>query len=254
MRAVWSGTMGFGMLNMPIKLYTAIEKEQIPLHRICKCGGEVGYVNRCKRCNAELTSGDWDMGYKVAKDEYIRISKDKIEAIKIASQENINLFAFVPKDEISELSITGDHYFVGIAEKKNINMAARTAYLLLKEVLRRKGLVAVGKLCMRGKENLVIVESFSKGLILTKIYYAEQIREGEEVFFDGDGLKIDEETLELGYKLVSKAKFRYEEHKDRYAEALRKLIENGEVTNEEVTSVRSEIYDLKELLKASIEA
>lgn len=256
MRAIWSGSIGFGgVLSFGIKLYTAIEKHQIPLHRMCKsCGGEVGYVNRCKKCNAELASGEWDMGYKVAKDEYVRVPKEKIEEIKVASQENINLFAFLPKNEFNELSITGDHYFIGIAEKKGKNIAARTAYLLLKEVLKRKGLVAVGKLCMRGKESLVIVEPFSKGLILTKTYYADQLRDGEEIFCDNEEISIDEETLELGFKLVSNAKgFVYQEHKDSYIEALNRLIEKGEVTNEELelTPAR-ETFDIKALLKASI--
>lgn len=243
-----------GLINIPIKLYTAISKQPIKLSRICKeCGSPVGYINRCKGCGKELVNGDWDMGYEIEKGSFVRIEKEAIDAIKIESQETIQLFSFIPVEDLNPLSETTDKYFVGIAEKKNVNLAARTAYSLLREVLTVKHIVGIGKLCMRGKESLVSVKPYKQGLVLAKLTYCEQIRDESEVFFEP--IKTGEQEFELASKLVEQYKeFRYEDYKDDYLEALMKLIEGEPVRVEEKSIAQVGSVDLLEQLKASVEA
>jgi len=255
MRAVWSGVISMGLINIPIKLYTAVGKTPIKLSRLSRCcGSPTGNKYYCKECGNEIAYNDWDKGFEVAKGEWVRITQEQIDAIKLPSEESIDLFSFVPVEVINPVWRTGDSYYIGIAEGKGkTNKVGRKAYTLLKQVLDLKGLAGIGKLCVRGKETLVIVESYKRGLLLTKLYFADQIRDDEEVFFEG--VEITPEEEKLGLELVAKLenKFNYEEHKDEYVEALQRIIEGEPVTEiaEVKPSVKSD--NLVSLLKQSVE-
>jgi DNA end-binding protein Ku len=254
MRAIWSGYLGFGAISVPIKLYSAVEKDEVKLHRLCrKCGSEIGYVNRCKSCGQEVPFGEWDMGYEVSDKEFMKIPKEVLDSKKPETNENITLFAFIQRDDISPLSITGDHYFIGTNEKKRKNENARIAYQLLNEILKVKKKVGIGKFCARGKENLVMIEPFNGGLLLTKLYYATQIRACNDVFFD-ENYRIDSDTLKLAESLIDKySKFNYEEQKNEYIDMLKRVI-SGQVPTEipSTTPKVEESSDIRALLKMSV--
>jgi len=255
MRAVWSGTIGLGMINIPIKVYTAVGKTQIKLSRLSRCcGSPTGNKYYCKGCDNELDYNDWDKGFEIAKGEWVRITQEQIDAVKLPSEESIDLFSFVPVETINPVWRSGDSYYVGIAEGKGkTNKVGRKAYTLLKQVLDIKGLAGMGKLCQRGKETLVTVESYKRGLSLTKLYFAEQIRDDEGVFFDGVAITPEEEKL--GLELVARLEngFNFEEHKDSYVEALQRIIEGEPVT--ELAEAKQEVTsdNFMAMLKQSVE-
>ena len=254
MRAVWSGVIGVGMINIPIKIYPAVGKTPLKLSRLSRCcGSPTGNKYYCKGCGEELDYNDWDKGFEIAKGEFVRITQEQIDAVKLPSEESIDLFSFVPIGVINPVWRTGDSYYVGIAEGRGkTNKVGRKAYTLLKQVLDLKELAGIGKLCVRGKETLVIVESYMLGLSLTKLYFAEQIRDDNEVFFEG--VPLTEEEEKLGLELVERLEngFIFEEHKDSYVEALQRLIEGEPVT--EIVERKQEVTsdNLVAMLKQSV--
>jgi DNA end-binding protein Ku len=256
MRAVWSGAIGLGMINIPIKLYLAVGKTPIKLSRLSRCCvSQVGNKYYCKGCEREIDYNDWDKGFEIAKGEFVKITQEQIEAVKIPSEESIDLFSFVPVETINPIWRSGDSYYIGIGESKGKkNKVGRKAYTLLKQVLDLKGLAGIGKLCQRGKESLVMVDSYKKGLLLTKLYFAEQIREDEGVFFEG--VEITPEEEKLGLELVEQLenRFKYEEHRDGYIESLQRIIEGEPIT--EVVESKKEVHEesIVALLKQSVEA
>lgn len=253
MRGIWSGTIGFGMVSIPVKLYTAIGRSP-SLSRMCKkCNSQIGNVYRCKSCKDEPEFGNWNSGYKLDKENYMVVDKDKVDGLKKESQDTIPIVGFVGMDEFSPLWESGDKYFVGIAEKKkSMNVAARTAYVLLKTVLDHQ-LVAVGKLTMRGREALVSIRSYRGGLIVTKMVYHEQLRDEEEVFFATEQITIEPDTLQLASKMIEKlnGNFDYAGFKDEYIQSLMELL-NGEPVEIPEMNPAIATDNLQELLKASV--
>lgn len=255
MRAEWSGTIGLGMINIPVKLYTAVGKTPIKLSRLSRCcGSPTGNKYYCKECDKEMDYNDWDKGFEIAKGEFVRITQEQIDAVKIPSEESIDLFSFVPVETINPVWRTGGSYYIGIAEGKGkTNKVGRKAYTLLKQVLDLKGLAGIGKLCVRGKETLVMVESYKRGLSLTKLYFADQIRPDEEVFFES--VEITPEEEKLGLELVARLEngFNFEEHKDAYVEALQRIIAGEPVM--ELVEAKTEVTsdNFLALLKQSVE-
>lgn len=251
MKAIWSGYIGFGMVNIPIKLYSSTSEERTRLVRLCKdCGSPIGNKYFCKAEEKEKQWNDWDRGYEISDGEYIKITNEQLEAIKLESEVSINIFTFVAKEEIDPLW-EKDRYYVGISEKKDkLSKTARKAYALLREVLKKKGIVGIGKLTIRNSENLVTIAAHKNYLLLTRLYYAENIREFNEVI----EAEISEQEMALAEKLVESLKkpFDYAEHRDRYEEALQALI-TGQTVRIAPERKAPATDDLLAQLQASIE-
>ncbi|MHC1623004.1 MAG: non-homologous end joining protein Ku [Candidatus Methanospirareceae archaeon] len=236
MRSTWSGSIGFGMVNIPIKLYTAVDKQAVKLSRLCKgCGGQIGYKNVCKGCGKEVEYGDWNKGFEVAKNQFITITQEQIDSIKLPSETTIQITTFVPLRDINVVWLS-DAYYVGVDEKKGkVNSGTRKAYAMLRFALEKQKKVAIGTICMRGKESLVAIRSYNGGLLLSKLHYAEQIRDCTEVFSGLETIALTEKEKDVACQLIESMsdKFDYTSYVDRYADALASLIEGKPVATVE---------------------
>jgi len=236
MRSTWSGSIGFGMVNIPIKLYTAVDKQAVKLSRLCKgCGGQIGYKNTCKGCGNEIEYGDWNKGFEVAKDQFITVTQEQIDSIKLPSETTIQISTFVSSKDINVVWLS-DTYYVGVDEKKGkVNSGTRKAYAMLRSALEKQKMIAIGTICMRGKESLVAIRSYNGGLLLSKLHYAEQIRNGADVFSDLETIALTDKEKDVACKLVESMseKFDYVSHVDRYADALASLIDGKPIVTVE---------------------
>lgn len=211
------------MVNIPIKLYSSTSEERTRLVRLCRdCNSPIGNKYFCKSEDKEKQWNDWDRGYEVTDGEFLRITTEQLEALKLESEVSINIFTFVEAKEIDPLW-EKDRYYIGISEKKDkLSKTARKAYALLKEVLDKNNIVGIGTLTIRNSENLVTIATHGRYLLLTRLYYAENVREFNEVIEE----VISDQELALAEKLVESLKkpFDFAEHKDRYEEALQALL------------------------------
>jgi len=236
-----------GIVEIPIKLYNAVDKQQISLSGMSKCCGSfVGYKTICKSCGKELTreeigKGFWDGAVLTS------VDKEMLEQIKLKTTENIEIVGFIDRDKIDSVLYSGKVYFIGIDEKKDSrtkvvvpNWVARKDYLMLKEALKRSKKVAIGKVVLTHKEEIVAISEWNDILIANVLYFKEQIRDYEELKFDG--VELEKEDIEDSVALVNAMnKVELEKFKDRYIGQLKKIIagEKIEVKKEKRVEVKN---------------
>ena len=251
MRATWKGSISFGLVSIPVKMYSATVTRELKFNLLhAKDGGRIRYKRFCEKCNAEVPADEIVRGYEISKNEYVILTDEDFEKVPLKSVKSIEIKQFFDPSELN-IIYYGNFYY--LAPDKG----GEKAYFLLKEAMNATQSMAVGKVGMRGREHLVALKAFDGGLLLAQLHYIDEIRNPAEVPGWGISVEVSDEELELAKQLVlaMKKPLRLEEYKDEYKEALLKLIEaklaGKEVTiTEEVTAAKS----LMDALKASLEA
>lgn len=253
MRAIWSGSISFGLVNIPIKVYSATEARIISFHNLHKeCGTPLINKRWCPKCNKEVAYEDVDKGFKLTKEKYIVIKKEDLEKLRLKTTKAIEIQEFVDISQIDPIFIEKSYYVV--PEETGIK-----AYSLFVEALRVSNKVAIGKVVMRNKEYLVALRAFKKGLVMHILHYLGEVKDIEELSELKNLVTVKEEELKLAQALISKLtepEFDVSKFKDTYTEELMKLIKakaEGKEFKLEVEEPVEKAKSLLEELKASVE-
>jgi DNA end-binding protein Ku len=252
-RAIWSGSISFGLVNIPIKIYSATQPRQIDLHTVCsKCGTKLEYKRWCPTCQREVPWNEIDRGYKISKDKWVIIKKSDLEKIKIPTTKTIEIKEFVDVSQIDPVFFEKSYYVV--PEETGIK-----AYSLFVEALKLTNKAAIGKVVMRNKEYVVALRHFKKGILMHVLFYLGEVRKIEELSELKNLVVVRKEELELARMLIQKlteSELNISKFKDSYTEALMELIKakaEGK-TIEIKEEKKEEAKELMEALKASVEA
>ncbi len=252
-RSIGSGTISFGLVSIPIKLYTAASAKSVSFNLLHnKCGGRMKQQYHCATCNEIVERKDMVKGFEAARDTFVRFSDDELKSLEAERTDALDLIEFAPLDTVDMLQIEKT-YFLGP------DKGGERAYRLLSESLERSGLCAVGRFSTRGKDNLVLVRAYQKGLILHETYYAEELRAFSEVETGGsfEFKPIETELADTLIRQLKVAKFEPEKYRDLYAERVRtaadKKLEGKEITMA-AEEPKAKIVDLLEALKRSVAA
>ena len=228
MRSIWKGHIRFLLVAIPIRVYNAIEaSERVQFNQLHRDDfGPIGYDKRCKKCG-QIVSGDQiTKGYQYEPDRYAIVEPDDIAKIKIKTTKAVDIIGFVDRDEVPTTFFDAP-YFAGpdgpVSEKP---------YALLREVMKQTGKIAVGKVVLRDREDLVAVFPHEDGLVLQKLHYPHELRKMEDVP-DLEGVKnltpqkLNKNELKLAATLVQEMVTTLGEidTEDNYHTALRKLID-----------------------------
>lgn len=250
-RAIWSGSIGFGMVSIPVKLFGATESKDISFHLLhATCGTRLKQVRWCPTDEVEVPWNETVRGYEYAKDQYVTLTDEDFEKLPLPSKHTIELTAFVKEDEIDPV-----HY------ERSYHLApderGEKAYALLIRALEKKGLNAIATITIRKKEQLCVLRPKSGGLMLETLYYPDEIRAQPEM--DLKNVKITDRELEMAFALIEllRKPFEPEEYKDHYREALTQLIEaklEGREVVESPEPKESKVIDLADALRKSVEA
>ncbi|MBU1253570.1 MAG: Ku protein, partial [Alphaproteobacteria bacterium] len=198
-------------------------------------------------------------GYEISKGNYVLLDNEEIEAVKIESKHTLELVQFVDAGEIDPLYFEKPYY---VAPRDEL---AEEAFIVLREALRAANKVGLGQLSVRGAEKLVAVKPCGKGLLLETLRYADEVRKGQSFFGEIGDDEPDEDLLDLATSLIDKktAPFDASEFEDRYAQALRKLIDTKAKAKdgkrivedaEEPAATGGNVIDLMAALKKSVAA
>jgi DNA end-binding protein Ku len=252
-RSIGSGTIAFGLVSIPIKLYTSASAKSVSFNLLhAKCGGRMKQQYNCPTCNEIVERKDMLKGFEVSRDTYVKFSEDELKALEAERTDALDLIEFVPLDTVDMIQIEKT-YFLGP------DKGGERAYRLLSESLEHAGLVAVGRFSTRGKDNLVLVRPYQKGLLLHETYYADEMRAFDEVE-TGGAFEFKPIEMELANKLIEQLrveKFQPEKYKDLYADRVRGAAEK-KMEGKEVTFApeepKAKIIDLLEALKRSVAA
>jgi DNA end-binding protein Ku len=252
-RSIGSGTISFGLVSIPFKLFTATSPKSVSFNMLHKtCGSRLKQQLLCPVDNVVVERSDTVRGYEYQRDQYVRFTDEELKALEAARTGALELQEIVPAESVDFLYIEKT-YFIGP------DKGGDRAYRLLAEALERKGRVAVGRFAQRGKDNLVIVRPYKKGLILHECYYADEVRSFDDVE-TGGAFEFKPIELDLANKLVEQleresfdpARFR-DEWADKVLAAVEKKVAGEEVI-EAPEAPKAQIIDLLEALKRSVAA
>ena len=251
-RAVWSGAITFGLVNIPIKVYGATEEKDLrftTLHVKCKTPLKRPYM--CPVCNETVDSKDMVKGYEYGKNNYVILTEEEMESVPVETGKAISVLGFVDVDEIAPLFYEKS-YYLGPVE------TSVKPFELLRQALVRTDKVAIAQATLWKKEHLVALRPIGKDLVLTVLFYENEGKPSPDIPQTRPVVIADEE-LELATKLIGELTMEFDasKYKDRYREGLLNLIEAKVAGKEVEVPPKVEIAptrDLMAALRASLEA
>jgi len=253
-RAYWKGYLKLSLVSCPIALYPATsEREKISFNQLNK---ETGNRIRYRKVDAE-TGDDVEQsniikGYEVAKDQYIELRPEELEAVAIESKRTIDIDEFVPKSQIDELYIRDPYYIAPDGE------VGQQAFAVIREAIRKEGMVAIGKVVFTSREQIIALEARDKGMLRITLRYPYEVRKQEEYFDDIKDEKVPKDMLDLALHIVNtkRGDFNPEAFQDEYEDALKTLIEKkakGEKIEPAKERPAPRVVNLMDALRASVD-
>jgi DNA end-binding protein Ku len=250
-RAIWSGSISFGMVTIPVRLFGATESKDISFHLLhATCGTRLKQVRWCPTDEVEVPWKDIVRGYEYAKDQYVTLTEEDFERLPLPSKHIIDLSAFVEAEEIDPVYYERSYYL-------EPGERAEKPYALLLRALERKNLTALATITLRKKEQLCALRPRDGSIMLETLYYPDEVREAPEV--DLGGTKVTDRELDMAFALIEllRKPFDPSEYHDHYREALGDLIE-AKLEGKEVVKAPSvketRVIDLADALRRSVEA
>ena len=250
-RSIWNGLISFGMVSIPVKLFTATESKDISfrlLHR--ECNSRLKQLRWCPACEREVEWGETVRGYEYAKDQHVIVTDEDFDKLPLPSKRTIELAAFVKAEEIDPVYYEKSYYL----EPDEVGIKP---FALLMKALKEKSLTAVAKIAVRNKERLCALRPMDGTLMLETLYYPDEIRveRGTEV----PEVQVSDRELEMASTLIDLLadSFEPEKYQDEYRRALMEIIEaklQGEEFVEAPAPAPAKVTDLMAALKASVEA
>jgi DNA end-binding protein Ku len=255
-RAYWKGYLKLSLVSCPIALYPAASSsERVSFNRINKKTG-----NRLKQQLVDAETGepvdkeDIGRGYETGKGQYLQVEDEEIEKVKIESTHTIDITSFVPRAEIDDRYLDTPYYIAPT------DQVGQEAFAVIRDVIREKRMVALGRVVLTRREHVVMLEAFDKGLLGTTLRYAYEVRDQAAYFEDVPDLKLPAEMKELASHIVDSkaAHFDPTQFADHYETALVELLRAKqagrmvEEPKEEATPRR--VINLMDALRASIGA
>ena len=247
-----SGTISFGLVSIPIRMFTAASSESISFNQLHpKCGGRVKQQLLCPTCNEVVERSSLVKGYEFAKDQYVQFSDEELKSLEGEASKMIDIVEFVPLDKVDPIYFEKTYYL-------GPDKGGDKAYRLLADAMTKEGRVALAKFVMRGKENLVLIRAAQDGLMLHTMYFADEIRDFTEVD-KGEDAKVKPGEMELAERLIKELavdKFKpgkyADEYRTRVLEVVEQKVEGREVTSHAPQAQRAQVIDLMDALKQSL--
>ncbi len=224
MKAIWDGSLSFGLVTIPIRLYSATESHSLGFKVLCgKCHNQLTYSRYCPKCKKEVPWENVIKGLKLPSGKYFIATPEKIKELKPEKTDTISVVEFIDKDEINFIYLKSHYY---LAPKKK----SENAYFLFQQALENSNKVGIGTFVMRDKEYVCTITPYETGLLLTTMNYAYEIRPIKSIAALKKMPKVKPAELKLANQLIkqlTKKKFDLTQFKDTFAEKLKKAIKTG---------------------------
>lgn len=254
MRSIWKGSISFGLVNIPVRLYTARETKDVrfnSLHRAC--GTQIRYRKYCPTCDIDVEQEDIIRGYPYEKGYFVTIDDEELEDLPVKTAHQVEIVDFVNLPEIDPIYYQKSYYL-------EPDSGAEKPYALLRLAMLDTNKVAVAKVAIRHKETLACVRVYGRALVMETMFYPDEIRSTERLAGIDRDADVSERELEMAVKLVDNLSepFEPEKYRDTYREALIDLIQRkiqGQPQEERAPApAAGNVIDLMEALEASLQA
>ncbi len=250
-RPLWKGAISFGMVSIPVKLYTATEEKDVRFNMLhAEDMSRIRQKRFCAEEDVEVDNEDIVKGYEISKDHYVVMEEEDFEKVPVNTTHTIDIDAFVSLDEIDPVLYQKTYYL----EPEEIGLKP---FALLMRALAETNRIAIAKVTLRQKEQLCSLRIYGNTIALETMFYHDEVRSTGELAVPGEDVNINDRELAMAKSIVDMltGDFDYEQYKDNYREALLELIRQkaeGQ-TIEAPAPAAAKITDLTEALRASVE-
>jgi DNA end-binding protein Ku len=251
-RAFASGQIAFGLVSIPVKLFSAAEaSERLSFNMVHEeCGSRIQQQLFCPKDERTVERTEIVKGYEFSKGQYVLFTEEELKALEEKSTQQIDIVEFLPSTQIDPIYFQKANYMAP-------DRGGDRAYTLLAKALEQTGRWALAKYAARGKQYLVVLRPVGKGLVMHQLYYPNEIRSmdeldlGEAIIKDNE-LKMAIQLAEMG----AADEFHPENYRDEQRDKIRELIQR-KIDGEEITSAladepKAQVIDLMEALRASL--
>jgi len=220
-RSLWKGSISFGLVNIPVRLYAATEEKSVRfnlLHRACRT--PIKYQKVCPHCGREVSQDEIVRGYAYDRNRYVLMEEEDFENLPLPTSRQVAILDFVDLSEIDPLYYDKSYYL-------EPDEGAEKAYALLRRAMREKGRVAIAKVAIRSREALACVRVYGQALVMETMYYPDEIRPAERL----DGIaaepELSEREVAMAVQLIDNLTEPFDpgKYRDHYREALLSAIE-----------------------------
>lgn len=256
MRAIWSGAITFGLVNVPVKVYSATQDHDLDLHQVHAAdGGQIRYQRRCEVCAKVVAYKDIDKAF--TKDgKTVMLTDEDIKSLPAEQTHEIDVVEFVPSDQIDPIRLDRS-YFLEPTSKST------KAYTLLHRVLRDTERTAVAQFSLRQRTRLAVLRVYGSTILLQTLLWDDEVREADFPVLEKKP-RISAKELELAQQIVSSMEtdFKSDQFSDEYQVQLRELVEKKLSSGDSVAASTAEpeeadssgeVIDLMDALRKSIE-
>lgn len=253
-RAIWSGTIAFGMVSIPVRLYTATESHDVRLHLLHKgCGARLKNLRWCPVHDVAVAWEDVERGYEYARDKYVPISDEELDKLPVKTVHSVDISDFVRLDEVDPIYFDRAYYLAPTE-------SGAKAFALLLKALEQTGRAAVAKVAIRDKESLCLVRPYRGTLTMHTMLYANEVRPAEDLGEAAEpSSRVSPKELQMAVSLVENLSDSFDpsRYEDDYQAALKQVIDakvDGSPMPPAPKAKGTKVVDLMEALRASIEA
>jgi DNA end-binding protein Ku len=254
-RSIWGGSISFGLVNVPVKLFTAVRKKDVRFHQLHATDG--ARINQKRVCSAdgeEVPYEELVKGYEIGKDRYVVVDPDELDALSPESTHTIDIEDFVDLADIDPLFFDSSYYVVP-------DKAGTKAYRLLLEAMRDAGKVGIAKVVMRTKQYLVALRPVGDALVMTTMNFSDEVIPQEDLEeLPGSSDKVSDRELKMAQQLIDSLATGFDpsKYRDTHRDEVLALIERKAAGEEIVAPPTAErptpVVDLMAALEASLAA
>ena len=253
MRTIWNGSISFGLVNIPIGLALATQREDVSfrtLHR--ECGTPIKQKRWCPFHEREVEADELVKGWEVAKGEFVIVEDADLESVALKRSQSIDILRFVKLEDVDPVYFDRTYYLAPASAE-----AQRRPYVLLLRAMEESGMAAVGKFVLWNKENLCLVRPQGDALVLELLFYAEDIRSKADVEEAVGGTSVQKAELELAAQVIQSlvGEWNPDEFENGYRNDLKAMLE-AKLAGEEITrpepAPETPVVDLMEALRRSV--
>ncbi|MGO4886503.1 Ku protein [Anaerobacillus sp. MEB173] len=252
MHTMWKGSISFGLVHIPIKLFAATEDKDIKMRTLHKeCHTPIKYEKVCPSCEKEIKPDDLVKGYEYEPGKFVILEKEELDALAQEKSKSVEIIDFIDLKEVDPIYFNKS-YFIGP------NDNGEKAYMLLKKAMEDTGKIGLAKIMIRSKQQLAAVRVYKNALVLETIHYPDEVRKVENVPGIPENIELDQKEVNTAVQLIEQltTEFEPEKYTDDYRTALMDLIQH-KITGDEIKVSKevpeTNVVDLMEALQASID-
>ena len=253
-RSIWGGAISFGLVNVPVKLMSAVSPKDVRFHQLdAKSNARVRQKRVSAESGDEVAYEDIVKGYEIAPDQYVTVTPEELETLDPKKTKSIDIEDFVDLDQIDPVYYERSYYLTPDA-------GGAKAYALLVQAMKESGMVAIARMVLRTKQYLVALRAVDDVLVVETLYYNDEVIDPDELEGVPHDVDVSDRELKIARQLIESlaTEFEPERYRDEYRERVLELIEKKaegqEIVLQPQTEEPAQVVDLMAALEASLAA